>query len=137
MKRGSCYRWQDQIRDEGGQRHEGKEKPATVHDAIGRKDRQRQQRHHPRGVHDRLGQLGEIEANPAHRRRDQQVEVLGQEEGGECGDDVRQQQDGEKRQQDHTQHLAGHEVADLIHAPEIAEHPEGNPEDGDPEEQGD
>ncbi len=55
------HRRKDQVGNEGRERHDRKEKPAAEHDPVGRKDRQRQQRHHPGGVDHRLHQLGGVE----------------------------------------------------------------------------
>ena len=62
------------------QRHEPEQRTAVVDDAVRREDRHRHQRHHPRGVQQRLAELGEVEAQPVDRRGDEQVEVLRQEE---------------------------------------------------------
>ena len=96
---------QQQERHEGAQRHEPEPGTAVVDDAVGREDRDGQQRHHPRRVRHRLAELREVEPEPVDRRRDEHVEVLRQEERRERRDEVGQQQDRREREQDHAQHL--------------------------------
>jgi len=66
-------------------------------------------------VQQRLAQLREVQAQPVHRRRDEQVEVLGEEEARQRGDDVRQHQDRYEGKQNQAEHLAGNERAQLLH----------------------
>ena len=92
-----------------------------------------EQRHHPRRVDHRFRELGQIEPGTADRGRDQEVEILGQEVSREGGDDVGEQQDREQRQQDHAEDLGGEQIADVLHPLDVAQHPEGDAEDGGPE----
>jgi hypothetical protein len=71
-------------------------------------------------VDDGLGQLGQVEPPPPDGRADQEVEVPREEEGGQRGDDVGEQQNGEKGEQDDAEHLAGQQAPEIGHVPDIA-----------------
>src|SRR6266550_4604019 len=104
-----------------------------VHDAVGRQDRHDHQRHHPRRMQQRLTQLGEIQPQPVHRGRDEQVEVLGEEEARERRDDVRQHQDGYEGKQNEPEDLARDERSQLFDSAEIAQDEKQHAEDACPE----
>ena len=68
---------------------EREQQTTGIADAERGENRHAHQRHHPRAVHERLAQFGEIQAQPVHRRRDQQVQVLRQEKTGQGRDHIR------------------------------------------------
>jgi len=93
------HRRENEERQERARRDEREEPPALVHDGVGGEDRHRHQRHHPRGMEERLAELGHIDPDPVHRRGDQEVEVLGEEERRQRGDDVGEEQHRDEREQ--------------------------------------
>src|SRR5947208_2925834 len=120
-------------RDECEHGVQGEQHATLVHDAVGRQDRHDHQRHHPRRMQQRLTQLGEIQPQPVHRGRDEQVEVLGEEEARERRDDVRQHQDGYEGKQNEPEDLARDERSQLFDSAEIAQDEKQHAEDACPE----
>src|SRR5436190_5645113 len=131
--RAAQHRRENQHRDDGENRVDGEQHATLVYDAVGRQDRHDHQRHHPRRMQQRLTQLGEIQPQPVHRRRDEQVEVLGEEEARERRDDVRQHQDGYEGKQNEPEDLARDERSQLFDSAEIAQDEKQHAEDACPE----
>ncbi len=131
--RRSDHAGNDEQRHEDAQRHQREQQPAVVHPPVGHEDRYRQERDHPARVQHRLDLLRPVHPQPVHRRRHDEIEVLCEEEGGQCRDDVRQEEDRQKSQQHHAQQLAGEERADLGDAGEVAEQLHEQREDHRPE----
>src|SRR5919206_1350026 len=77
---------------------------------------------------DGLSQLGEIKPGAPNGGCHQEIEVLGQEERRERSDDVGEEQNGEEGKQYHIENLGGHQIPDVLHPPEVVEHPIGNAE---------
>src|SRR4029077_6441897 len=88
---------------------------------------------HPRGVEQRLAQLGEVDAQPVHWGRNQEVQVLREEKARQRRDHVRENENPDKREQHDAEHLAGEQRPDVLHAPEVLEDPVQDAEDADPE----
>ena len=74
-------------------------------------------------MNQRLAELGQIDIEPVHRRRHEQVEILGEEEGRERRNHVGEQQDRQEGQEHEAEQLAGEQRPDLLYAAEVAEHP--------------
>src|SRR5260370_29752130 len=62
-----------------------------------------------------LRELREIERQPVDRRRDEQVEVFGEEEARERRDDVREHENGDEGEQDQSQYLSRDQRPQLLH----------------------
>jgi hypothetical protein len=65
-----------------------------------------------------------------HRRRSDLVQVARQECGGERAHHIRQQQDRREREQQHGEHLARENAADVLGALEVHQQSTGNRERG-------
>src|SRR5205085_7399 len=126
-----CGKHQHGEQGEHGER--GKQRASPVDHAVGRQDRHGHERHHPRGVQQRLAELGQVEPEPVHGRRDEQVEVLREEEARQRRDHVRQHEDADEGEEHDAQNLGGEERPDVFHSTEVLEDQVEGAEHADPE----
>jgi hypothetical protein len=129
----------------GGKDQEGPQHPhrqevvpraGGIHHPVGRQEGDRQEDHHPRGVHQALHQPGPVELHRVRGRGQEELQVPGEEEGGEGGDDVGEEEDEEEGEEGDPQELPRQEIPDPLRPPEVEEHPVDEAEEEGPEPQG-
>src|SRR5213594_3550358 len=79
--------------------------------------------------------LRQVDAQPVHGRRDQEVQVLRQEEARQGRDHIRQHENADEREEHDPEDLAGEQRPEVFHAAEVLEDPVEDGEYADPEGQ--
>src|SRR5439155_2628391 len=82
-------------------------------------------------------QLREIDAQPVHGRRDEQIEVLREKKARQRRDDVRQHEDRNEGKEHHAEHLPGQQRTQVGVGPEVPQHQVQQQVDGKPEQNAD
>ncbi len=131
------HRRQDQHRHDRDDRVEREQHTPLKDDAVRGQNRYRHERHHPGRVQQRLPQFREVQAQPIDRRRDEEVEVLGEEKARQRRDDVGEHEDRDKRQEDESEDLSGNQRSELLDRTQALQDLEQHTEDARPEQASD
>ncbi len=105
-----------------------------VADSVRREHGRRDEHDHPARMRGCLQEFRPVQAEPIHRGRDKEIEILRQEETRQRRDHVRENEDSEQAHEHHRQQFSGEQRADLRNSAKVAQQPVQHPEHERPED---